>query len=60
MDRKWQAEVRKVLFLNGKTIKDMAGEIGVSYGYLKLVMTGREKGENTRRKVDAYIDELRR
>lgn len=52
------AEVRKALFLNGKTQKDMASDIGVSYGYLRLVMTGKENGENTWQKIDEYVKGL--
>lgn len=57
-DRIWIADVKRVLFLKGKTYKDMAKDIGVSYGYIRLVMSGREKGENTIRKINEYIKEL--
>ena len=36
----------------------MADEIGVSYGYLRLVMIGRENGENTIRKIREYVRQL--
>lgn len=58
MEREQVAEIKRILFLNHKTYKDMAADIGVSYGYLRLVMMGKEKGENTIRKIEEYVQRL--
>lgn len=54
IDRTWISAVRTHLYLCGKTQKDMAEDLGVSYQYVRGVMCGKYESEKIIEKIEAY------
>lgn len=50
MDRtQWRAEVKKQLALQGKTLKDVADELGWKYGYTRQLVSYKDSMMNIRK-----------
>lgn len=54
INKTWISSVRTSLFLKGKTQKDMAEDLGVSYQYVRGVMCGRYSSEKIVAKIEKY------
>ncbi len=51
----WIAEVRKQLAIAGKTQKDLAEEIGLSYQYVRSLLSGSQQSESVQRKICDHL-----
>lgn len=55
MDKEWIADVRRELYLRGESLKDLAENIGMSYSYIRQIMTGKVESLNTAEKISEYL-----
>lgn len=51
MDRANIALVRNQLYLQGKTQKDLAEELGMSYGYLRQILQGADSSKKLEKRI---------
>lgn len=58
--KEWKKQINIVLKENGKTMHDMAKDIGNSYDYMRQVISGTENGEKTVKKINNYLTSLQR
>ena len=54
INKTWTSAVRTALYLRGKTQKDMAKDLGVSYQYIRGVMCGINNAPSIIAKIEAY------
>ena len=54
INRAWKAAVKSALYLRGKTQKDMAEDLGVSYQYIRGVMCGINNAPSIIARIEAY------
>ncbi len=54
ISREWIAAVKTALYLQGKTQKDMAEDLGVSYQYVRGIMCGRYESIRLRERIEKY------
>lgn len=50
----WISAVRTALYLRGKTQKDMAEDLGVSYQYIRAVMCGKYSSPKIVERIEEY------
>ena len=55
MDKEWIADVRRELYLRGESLKDLAENIGMSYSYIRQIMTGKVESLNAEEKISEYL-----
>lgn len=55
MDKEWIADVRRELYLRGESLKDLAENIGMSYSYIRQIMTGKVESLNAAEKISEYL-----
>ena len=55
MDKEWIADVRRELYLRGKSLKDLAENIGMSYSYIRQIMTGKVESLNAEEKISEHL-----
>ena len=55
MDKEWIADARRELYLRGESLKDLAENIGMSYSYVRQVMTGKAESANAEEKISEYL-----
>ena len=55
MDKEWIADVRRELYLRGESLKDLAENIGMSYSYIRQIMTGKVESLNAAEKISDYL-----
>ena len=51
MDRAKIALVRNQLYIQGRTQKELAEELGMSYGYLRQIMAGMEHSKGVQDRI---------
>ena len=55
MDKEWIADVRRELYLRGESLKDLAENIGMSYSYIRQIMTGKVESLNAEEKISEHL-----
>ena len=55
MDKEWIADVRRELYLRGESLKDLAENIGMSYSYIRQIMTGKVESLNAAEKISEHL-----
>lgn len=55
MNKEWIADVRRELYLRGESLKDLAENIGMSYSYIRQVMTGKVESLNAEEKISEHL-----
>ena len=55
MDKEWIADVRRELYLRGESLKDLAENIGMSYSYIRQIMTGKVESLNAADKISEHL-----
>lgn len=58
MPAKWTGEIVKGLHLNCLTQKDLAEKLGVSHGYVCMVLNGIKNPAGAKERFTAALDEL--
>ena len=55
MNKEWIADARRELYLRGESLKDLAKNVGMSYSYVRQVMTGKVESVNAEEKISEHL-----
>lgn len=52
----WVGEVKKKMALIGITQKELADAVGLSYGYIRMILSGRMEHDPARKAICEYLN----
>lgn len=54
-NKEWAAEVRKQMYLKGLNARTLSEKVDLSYGYMRLLLSGKNNSMVARRKISKYL-----